>query len=346
MRFFGMLIGLISVLQLLDLMAVSDAIMAADGATSEEIARYISLRLPQLISKFTPFSALLATLLTLASLNQHSEIIIMKAAGLSAHRILLPLGIPCLLIFLANFTFNETVVWDGNAELQYWQDNDFAVDLPPPPEYAKHIRMLDGNTLILAEAVRKTGDAVFVDKVSLYNRDDEGNMETLTRANFALYKDNNWVLFDVRTFDSYSHQLTVAESQPWLITLSPERFLTATVNPDHVGIFELNNIINKMEDEGRGTDSLFTTFLQKLAGPASTLLMPLLGAIAGFGVHRAGSMMVRIIIGMALGFTFFVADNFMLAMGEFGVAPPFLAAFGPFVLFLTVGLAVLFYTEE
>ena len=74
--------------------------------------------------------------------------------------------------------------------------------------------------------------------------------------------------------------------------------------------------------------------------------MPLLGAIAGFGVHRAGSMMVRIIIGMALGFGFFVADNFMLAMGEFGVAPPLLASFGPFLLFSIVGFAVLFYTEE
>ena len=57
-RFLGMLIGLISILQLLDLMAVSDTIMAAEGATGDEIARYVSLRLPQLLSQFIPFSAL------------------------------------------------------------------------------------------------------------------------------------------------------------------------------------------------------------------------------------------------------------------------------------------------
>ncbi len=74
--------------------------------------------------------------------------------------------------------------------------------------------------------------------------------------------------------------------------------------------------------------------------------MPLLGAIAGFGIHRAGSLLLRVVTGMALGFTFFVADNFMIAMGEFGVAPPFLAATAPFLLFLTVGMAVIFYTEE
>jgi lipopolysaccharide export system permease protein len=49
---------------------------------------------------------------------------------------------------------------------------------------------------------------------------------------------------------------------------------------------------------------------------------------------------------MALGFSFFVADNFMLAMGEFGVAPPFLAAWAPFCLFLLLGYTVIFYTEE
>lgn len=178
-RFIGMLLGLISILQLLDLMAVSDTIMAAEGATGDEIARYVSLRLPQLLSQFIPFSALLATLMTLASLNQHSEIIIMKAAGLSAHRILFPLGVPCLMIFLAHFAFNETVVWDGNAELQYWQDNDFTVDLPPPPDYAKKIRMVDGNTLIMAKAVTRTGEAILIDKVSLYNRDDQGDRKSV-----------------------------------------------------------------------------------------------------------------------------------------------------------------------
>ena len=158
------------------------------------------------------------------------------------------------------------VVWDGNAELQYWQDNDFTVDLPPPPEYAKKIRMVDGNTLIMAKAVTRTGEAVLLDKVSLYDRDDNGNMKTLTRADFALYQDKKWVLFDVRVFDSYSHELSTAESQPWAVNIPPDRFLTATVNADHVGILELNDIITKLENEDRSTDSLFTTLLQKNCG--------------------------------------------------------------------------------
>jgi lipopolysaccharide export system permease protein len=55
---------------------------------------------------------------------------------------------------------------------------------------------------------------------------------------------------------------------------------------------------------------------------------------------------MRAVLGMALGFTYFVADNFALAMGNFGAYPPLLAAWSPFLLFLLIGEAVLIRTEE
>jgi lipopolysaccharide export system permease protein len=74
--------------------------------------------------------------------------------------------------------------------------------------------------------------------------------------------------------------------------------------------------------------------------------MPLLAGVAGFGLARSGVLFVRAVIGMALGFTYFVADNFALAMGNIGAYPPLLAAWAPFLLFLLIGEAVLIRTEE
>jgi len=74
--------------------------------------------------------------------------------------------------------------------------------------------------------------------------------------------------------------------------------------------------------------------------------MPLLGSVAAFGIARSGKLFVRAVIGMALGFAFFVADNFALSMGNLGVYPPILAAWAPFLLFLLVGESVLITTEE
>src|SRR3546814_10725188 len=98
------------------------------------------------------------------------------------------------------------------------------------------------------------------------------------------------------------------------------------------------------------TDTLFpyTTLFRsegslwhKLSGPLSALLMPLLGAVAAFGLARSGQLFVRAVIGMALGFAYFVADNFGLAMGNLGAYPPMLAAWGPFLLFFLIGETVL-----
>ena len=76
------------------------------------------------------------------------------------------------------------------------------------------------------------------------------------------------------------------------------------------------------------------------------MLMPLLAAIAAFGLARSGQVLLRATVGMALGFAYFVVDNFSLAMGNVGIYPPFLAAWAPFFLFLLIGETVLIRSEE
>lgn len=346
-RFLGILLGLVTVLQLLDMLAQQDAIMSAEGATFfDSMGQYLAWRSPQIISQFTPFSALLATLLVLGALNQHSEIIVMKASGLSAQRILWPMGLVSIGIAMVHFLFNETYMVQTSAKLQYWQDNEYAVDLPPPPEYAVRARLVENNTMVLVGSVNRTGGATFLDKISLYDLDDQGNVTSLARANFAVHNNGEWTLFEVRRFDPQTHRLELIDNMPWDLNIDPERFLLATVNPDHVSVITLWRAIVRLKAEGVPTDALLSSFFHKFSMPAATLLMPLLGALAGFGVHRGGTLLIRAVAGMALGFAFFVADNFMLAMGEFGVAPPFLAATAPIFLFASLGFAVLFYTEE
>jgi len=63
-------------------------------------------------------------------------------------------------------------------------------------------------------------------------------------------------------------------------------------------------------------------------------------------VERLRREDLRAVIGMFLGFAFFVADNFMVAMGGFGSVPPLLAAWAAFLLFFLIGETVLFRTEE
>ena len=126
----------------------------------------------------------------------------------------------------------------------------------------------------------------------------------------------------------------------------PDQFTLSSVDPDGMSFRALSEAIDDLRAAGRPTKALEGSLWHKLSGPLSSVLMPLLGAVAAFGIARSGKLFVRAVIGMALGFAYFVADNFALAMGNLGAYPPFLAAWAPFLLFLLIGEAVLLRTEE
>ena len=90
-RILAVLLMLVLVLQTLDLLSESGKILEYPGNGEAQLWHYVTLRVPQLVARFLPYSVLLATIITLATLNQNSEVIAMKAAGLSAHQILAPL---------------------------------------------------------------------------------------------------------------------------------------------------------------------------------------------------------------------------------------------------------------
>lgn len=345
-RFVVLSIGIAVALQGLDLMTQSDAILAVESNGAAEIWRYISLRFPDLLSRFLPFSALIAVLLTLAQLNQHSEVVVMKASGLSPHRILLPLGLACAVIAVGHFLLDDRIVTEARGELEYWQQYDYAPDLPPPPDIVDMTWFNANGASILVEAVTRSGDRVVLDRVTIYERDAAGILDTVTQADFALYSEARWTLFAVRRFDVATMQLATAESRPWDLDVSPERFFSLNIVPEREAFSSLLDTIRRLEREGLPVTELQVALLGKISGPMGSMLMPLLGALAAFGVHRRGSLALRVTVGMGFGFTYFVIENFMIAMGKFGTMPPVLAAFGPFLLFLSGGFAVLFLTEE
>ena len=79
----AVLVLLVIILMALDLLGESGKILKVHGNGEAELWRYVSLRVPLLIQKFLPFAVLLGALITFTGLSQHSEVIAMKASGLS-----------------------------------------------------------------------------------------------------------------------------------------------------------------------------------------------------------------------------------------------------------------------
>jgi lipopolysaccharide export system permease protein len=343
-RSLAVLFALILVLMTLDLLGEAGKILAVPGNGDAELWHYVVLRIPILVSRFLPFSVLLGTLIAFVSLNQNSEVVAMKAAGLSAHQILAPLVLASIGIAAALFAFNEGVVVNSARHVDAWSNNDYK-PIPPASGVLSNVWLLKDDDLVRAAIVTGRGAGMTLHKVSIYDRSG-GVLQRVINAATATPSGNGWRLHEVELYDADMNVVRRAPEVEALAGIAPGQFTIAKVDPTELDYWTLKERIAELEAAGRSTDEARAGLAHKLSGPLSTLLMPLLAAVAAFGLARSGHVMVRAVIGMALGFAYFVADNFSLAMGNAGAYPPMIAAWAPFLLFLLIGEAVLVRTEE
>ncbi len=344
LRFAAVLSALVIVLMALDLLGEASKILAYPGNGEAEIWHYMGLRVPQIIARFLPFSALLATLITLATLNQHSEVIAMKAAGISAHQILAPLIFASIGIAAVSFAFNDAVVSRATATLKAWEAAEFG-PIPRGNGVKSDVWVREADDLIHARIVSGTGARTRLEGVSLYIR-TAGGLSRIVRADRALPEAGGWVTGPAEIFDVATGTRSSVAAHRFGEGVEVDRFTLANVDANALSFGALREAIADLKAAGRPVEALEAGLWHKLSGPMSAILMPLLAGVAAFGTARSGRLFIRAVIGMALGFAYFVADNFALAMGNIGAYPPLLAAWAPFFLFLMIGEAVLIRTEE
>ena len=343
-RSFAVLGALTVVLMALDLLGESGDILNYPGNGDAQLWYYVSLRAPQIVARFLPFSVLLGTLIMLAGMNQNSEIVSMKAAGISAHQIIAPLIATSLMIAGVSFWFNDHVVARATGALTAWQDVDYG-PLPEAHGIVSNVWVRDREDLIHADRVVGRHAGAVLQGVSYYDRTGD-RLTAIASADRGVRDGNSWKLLNVRRFDVGTGKVTYLPAVIVGRGVAPDRFTLASVDGASLSFRALARDIDELEAAGRPTASLRTTEWHKISGALSTVLMPLLAGVAGFGLARSGAVFVRVVAGMALGFAYFVADNFALAMGNIGAYPPLLAAWAPFLLFFLIGEAVLIRTEE
>lgn len=345
-RFLGLLIFFVILLQMLDLLNNSSDVLAPEGAGWTSIAKYISLRSPQLISQFAPFAALLAIVITLSVLNHQSEITIMRAAGMSVHRVLYPIGFACLMVALAHFAFHESVVINASERFAFWEANDYAIDLPADNGTRTNVRMTYEGTYVKADSAARLDDTVRLQGVKIEQLDPGGLTSSVLTARTAIYKNGRWRLFGVIDHDVETMRAVATDERTWETTLNPDLLFALSVEPDRTTLGELISKIRRLGEEGADPSAAATSFFARFSKPMSTLVMPLLGAIAGFGVSRQGAQLARAITGAALGFGYFVVENMALAFGKLGVFPALLGAFFPLIIFTIIGFTILLRMEN
>jgi lipopolysaccharide export system permease protein len=186
-----------------------------------------------------------------------------------------------------------------------------------------------------------------MEDVTWHRRDPTGMVTEIVRAPRASFANPGWRFDHPTAFDVQSARRSAPGGSAVFATgVTPTQIVIRKSDADAESLWHLSGSIQAIGAAGHSTSELESRWWHKVSGPLSAMLMPLLGAVAAFGLARSGQLFMRAVIGMALGFAYFVVDNAALAMGSFGGYPPLIAAWAPFVLFLLIGEAVLIRTEE
>lgn len=339
----AILLLIVTILQMLDLLSRADAIMAAPGASVFNLARYAALRAPELVVRFTPFALLIAVLLNLSQLAGASEIIAMRAAGMSPAHILRPMLVGAAVIALAHFAFQEWVAAAATSRLQVWQEFGYARPNAAADQESKDVWIASDGLIVNARTAYRFGQQTKISDLHIYQIDKNGLLSGVIKSQSALSGNPSWTLNTTTRCTSTENQWTKSDQIGWTTPLTTDDFFP---NAQPQSVRQLQQEAKRLRRRDEPSARLSTSFFSHFARPLSDMIMPLIGLFVGFSLPRSGKFAKQLLVGLGIGFLFFVFDSFLLAVGNSGALPAFAAAFGAPLLFATSGVYVLISLEQ
>lgn len=303
-----------------------------------EALRYLALSLPKNAYELFPMAALLGTTLGLASLAADSELVVMRAAGISLVRIvgsIMKVGILFVLaaVFLGEMVapVTENLAERGRAtalQKSVRQQKDFGLWLRAGPDYIHIGEVLPDLSLL---------------RVNVYRFDDQARLQQQTYADSARYEHDRWRLEDVRKTWFEDHRIRSEElkTDDLPASLVPDMLAVFAVKPEGLSALHLYRYIQHLEQNKQDTGRYALAFWHKLILPLSTGVMVILAVPFVFGQLRSSGVGARLFIGIMLGLGFFVISR---GFGYFGLLhgiPPVIGAVLPSVLFFSLALYML-----
>ncbi|MDW8465228.1 MAG: LPS export ABC transporter permease LptG [Chloroherpetonaceae bacterium] len=312
------------------------------------VAGYYLYLLPENIKLTAPISALLAALFVTGNLSKQTELTAMKASGISLYRILVPFFIVSAVITAVDFLFSGWIVPYTTREKQKFESVQLGKTFWTGGSRS--------NFNILDKADRLVSIGYFNDAQSIcYNvsvQQFEGSsMRWRIDAKQMIFNtlSKRWVLQDAicRNFLYQPEQLIVEsaiDSFSFSFTLRDLRENTSALDlltlPDHRAFIE------KRQRSGfEAVNEALVKYHSKIAFPLACLIVVLIGVPLSATKKRSG-LALEAGISILIGFIYIGLQQTFATLGYKGEIPPWLAAWFPNLLFLAVGLVLLWKAQK
>jgi LPS export ABC transporter permease LptF/LPS export ABC transporter permease LptG len=348
-NFVFILAGFSALFQIITVFQLLDAI-TRNNIEFSVVASYLLFLMPMVISYMAPLAALVSVMVTFGLLEKTSQVIVLKASGISIYRLAAP-------ALAASFLLSAVVFLNGDYVLPFTnrrQDNLYhriRSGQEPAQTFFQtdHKWIFGGETRVYNYAHFNPVENTFANFTVLDLSKQPYGIASRIFARRATWEPDSstWLLQDgwERRFDGSTSGVQESFKRRRVqLREHPEYFKKDSRESSMLTLAELRANIRDLARSGFDVLDLKIDLYRKIASPMTCVVMMIVGLPFAFSVGKKGAL-YGVTIGIAIGLIYFGLFSLSEQMGRYELLPPLLAAWAPNIMFGAGGL-YLFLTSR
>jgi lipopolysaccharide export system permease protein len=342
---FGTMIGIAFLLDYIELLRRAGS---RDQATWNVLLEMAALKLPHTAQDVMPFAILFGTMLVFWRLTRSNELVVARAAGISAWAFLAPAVLMALLIGMVSIMLFNPVA--SVMEAGYEKLENRILRMSGDPTSLSNgelwLRQSDGGggQVILHGEKLAAGDLVLRD-VGLFFTDARLQFTGRIEAESARLDSGFWTIEQGQRFRP--GELPEKFDAIRLATgLTARKIEESLASPESMSFWELPGYIGLLEQSGFSAQRHRLHFNVLLARPLLFCAMVLVAASFSLRMQRRGGAVALLMSGVAAGFLLYFVSDVVFALGLSARIPVLLAAWTPAGVSMIFGVSMLLQLED
>ena len=350
-RFLVAAIGVFaSIFMLLVLVDYIEMVRRTSGLASASalmVAETSLFRVPQLLEKMMPFCILIGAMTCYLALSRRLELVVARAAGVSAWQFISPALVSALLLgVLATVAYNPMSAnlreTSKRMEAELFGDASGGGVQDASGFWINQVNS-DGQTII--NAVRSEQQGLRLTGVSVFRFDSESQFKERIEAREASLETGRWLFKGVRRYTLDSPPVN-QESMYLTTTLTPAQVRNSFSTPETVSFWQLPSYIKSSESSGFATAGYRLQYHKLIAQPFLLAAMVMLAASVSLRFFRMGGVQKMVLSGVGAGFLLYVLSKVTEDLSKAELMHPIASAWLPVLVGGLTGFLALLYQED
>ncbi len=305
---------------------------------------FVLLTLPGYVYELLPVAVLIGSLYALTMLARHSELTVLRAAGLSTLRMYWALFKLGLVFVVLTFLVGEFLAPPTERAAQQLRLQ--ALSSVVAQEFRSGLWIKDERSFV---NVRQVLPDTSLNGVRIYEFDDNHQLRSISEAASGLYQPpDRWKLRNVvqTSFEGEQTRVSQQAERDWQSALTPDILTVLMVDPGRMSLMNLIQYTRHLSDNQQKTQRYEIAIWKKLIYPAAALVMMALALPFGYVHDRSGNVSLKVFIGVMLGVTFHLLNGLFSSLGVINSWPPMMVALTPSAIFLLAATAMMWQVER